>query len=110
MARRRNPNLGNPFDYWMLGMKMTQMMVESQMVIAMRLMGMQGAWSVAPNENVRMVTEKMAAFPQSVMAAQRALTSGRSVDQVAGSALRPLSRKTSANSRRLGRRGPQWPG
>ncbi|MGQ7246297.1 hypothetical protein ACUN9Y_03045 [Halomonas sp. V046] len=107
MARRRTANFGTPVGYWMMGMNLTRMMVETQMVIAMRLMGMQGAWSVAPNENVRMVSEKMTAFAQSMMATQRAVISGKSPDQVLGAAMRPLSRKTASNHRRLGRAGPK---
>ncbi|MBY6110714.1 MULTISPECIES: hypothetical protein [Halomonas] len=113
MARRRAASpmaqWGTPLGYWMMGMKMTQMLVEAQMVIGMRLMGMKGFWSVAPGEDLRMVTEKMTAFTQAAMAAQRAAISGRSPDQVLTAAIKPLGRKTSSNTRRLSKRGPSWP-
>ncbi|MCA0974101.1 hypothetical protein LCL99_06440 [Halomonas denitrificans] len=113
MARRpagmSSAQWGSPLGYWWMGMQMTQMMVEAQWVMGMRLLGMRGLWAVAPNEDVRMVTEKMTAFTQSALAAQRAVMKGHSPDQVWTAAIRPLGRKTSANSRRLGRRGPRWP-
>ena len=94
-----------PWAYWSLGMNAWMLMAEAQAVIAMRMLGMAGVWNVTPMEDSRMVTEKMAALPQSMMAGSYAAMTGQSPERVAEAALRPLRRKTRSNSRRLARRG-----
>lgn len=85
------------------------MALEAQSVIAMRLWGMAGLWSVTPSENRRMVSEKAAAFTRSGTAVARALMQGQSVESAAAAGLRPIRKATRANSRRLSRRGPRNP-
>jgi hypothetical protein len=80
-------------------------MVETQMVMAYRVMGMAGLWAVAPGENQRMVAEKGPAFAAAALAASRAAMAGRRPDQIMNAWVRPLRRKTRSNARRLGRLG-----
>jgi hypothetical protein len=90
-------------------MQMSMMMIEAQQVIAMRLMGMAGVWSVSPQENTRMVTEKMAAMTKSANAAGQATLQGGSPNQITAAAIAPIRRATRANSRRLGKNGLKTP-
>ena len=83
----------------------TQLLAEAQMVIGMRMMGVAGLWSVTPTETARMMSEKMPAFSEANLAAFSAAISGRRPDEVAAAWLKPISRRTRANSRRLSRRG-----
>lgn len=83
------------------------MVSEAQMVIALRVLGMLGAWNVAPSENDRMVREKQAAFAKSGSAAFAAAMAGKRPDQIMASAVRPLRSRTRANARRLSKRGPR---
>jgi len=97
----------SPFDLWTLGLDLTYLAVEAQTVVALRLWGMAGVWSVTPHEHTRMVTEKTQAFTESAWGAAKVATGGGRPDQVASAAIRPLRRKTRANSRRLIKRGPR---
>ncbi len=105
MTRAPTPN-----DLWRVGYSYWRMMTEAQAVVAMRLWGMAGLWRVDPGENRRMVAEKPGAFLASGLAAARATAAGKRPDQIAAAAVRPLRRKTGANSRRLAQRGPRLPG
>ncbi|MCK0166848.1 antifreeze protein [Jannaschia sp. S6380] len=86
-----------------LQMRTTQMLIEAQTVIGLRVMGMAGG-SAAPGENLRMITEKQTAFAQSGLAAMGAVLSGKTPAQTYGLALTPIGRTTRANSRRLAHR------
>ncbi len=79
----------------------TRMMIESQMVISMRMMGMAGAWRVSPTENSRMVNEKTRAFLTGSAAAGKAAMRGADPVTIAAAAAAPYSRATRANTRRL---------
>jgi hypothetical protein len=98
-----------PLDWWMLGWSTSVMLAEAQAVIAMRTMGMAGMWSVTPTETSRMMAEKPSAFSSAMQAAGRAAVAGKHPHQIAEAALRPIRRKTRANSRRLARCGPGKP-
>lgn len=93
-----------PFAYWALGLRTAQMLAEANTVIAFRLMGMAGHWPVSPSETSRMVMEKGPAFLRAYGAAATAAMKGRRPDEVATAALRPISRKTRSNAKRLTRR------
>ena len=82
---------------WSLGLATTKMMAEAQAVIALRLLGMAGIWSVTPSENARMITEKTKALHQSASAASKAALQGRAPEKVLLIALAPIRNKTSAN-------------
>lgn len=99
----------SPFDIMRLSINTTVMLAQAQSVIAMRMMGMAGVWTVSPSENNRMVAEKMRAGMQSGLAAQRSALSGGSLTDIAEAALAPVKRATAANARRLTRGGPKTP-
>lgn len=101
--------LFNPIEIIRLQLKMGLMLAEAQTVIAMRLMGMAGMWRVLPSENARMVSEKLAAAQDASLAATRAALQGKSPAVIADHALKPIRRRTSANVKRLARRGPGTP-
>ncbi len=86
------------------------LMAETQHIVAMRMMGMAGLWSVTPSENDRMVSEKGPAFAASAAAGTAAMIAGKRPDQIAAAAMKPLRAKTRANAARLGKRGPKLPG
>lgn len=99
MAKRPTPSLlGNTIQ-------MTMMMMEAQAVITMRLMGMAGIWSVAPQENQRMMTEKVDAMVKSANNVSRVALNGGTADEITAAAIAPVRRATRANSKRLGKRG-----
>ena len=95
----------NPVRFWTNMMQAGFMMAEAQTVIAMRLMGVAGVWSVAPSESHRMVSEKVHAAAKSATEAGHAMLRGQSPDQIIAAVLRPYRQKTRANSRRLSKRG-----
>lgn len=99
-----------PTDLVALGLRSGLMLWEAQAVIAMRMLGLAGMWRVGPAENLRMVTEKVAAVQAGAGAAARAAMAGGNPAEVASAALKPVRRRTAANARRLARRGPGWPG
>jgi hypothetical protein len=99
----------SPFDLMRLSMNTVTMLAQAQSVIAMRMMGMAGVWSVSPQENNRMVSEKMRAGMKSGLAAQRTALAGGSATDIAEAALAPVKRATAANARRLSRSGPKNP-
>ncbi len=92
-----------------LSLKTGMMLMEAQMVIGMRLMGMAGFWRVLPSENTRMSSEKVSAISQSAVAASTAMLAGRSPVKIAEAALKPVARTTKSNVKRLARRGPGKP-
>lgn len=81
--------------------QMSQIAIESQLVIGMRVAGMMGLISQAPGEPYRMVAEKQAAVSESLFAAATAAYRGVSPDRVMAAALRPYGKRTRANSKRL---------
>ena len=93
------------FDYWGNAVQVGLVMAEAQAVIAMRVMGMMGVWSVPRSEDRRMVSEKVWAVTKAMTDASRASLSGAGPDAVAAAAITPIRRTTRANARRLGKRG-----
>ncbi|NEX45639.1 antifreeze protein [Pseudotabrizicola algicola] len=96
-----------PVDLMRLSINTSIMLVQAQSVIAMRMMGMAGVWTVLPSENSRMVSEKLRAVVMAGAAAQKSALSGGSATQIAEAALAPVHRATAANARRLTRSGPK---
>ena len=94
-------------DIWRLQGQIAMMAFEAQTVVALRILGMMGLWAVTPSENARMVAEKPTAFLQSATAAMTAAANGQRPDQIVTAAVTPIRRRTSANVRRLTKRGPQ---
>lgn len=104
------PPVFTPLDAMRLSIQTGMMLMEAQMVIAMRLWGMAGLWNTAPGEMSRMVVEKQRAAVSSAMAAGRAVASGQGAGGVALAALKPVRRRTRSNAARLTRKGPSLPG
>lgn len=92
-----------PMAYWALGVRTAQMLVEANSVIVFRVLGMAGGWPVSPSENSRMVLEKGPAFIRAYGDAAQAIMKGKRPDEIAEAALRPISRKTGSNAKRLSR-------
>jgi hypothetical protein len=95
-----------PAEVFRLQMRFGLMLAEAQMVIGMRMLGMAGMWRVTPSENSRMVSEKLSAVQDAAMAATQAVLAGKPPAAIADQALKPIRRRTSANVKRLARRGP----
>lgn len=83
-----------------------QLTADTQSVMTMRLLGLGGAWSVAPDENRLMVDEKLPAFTEALVAGTLTALSGRAPDRVMCAILDPLSRKARSNRLRLAEAGP----
>jgi hypothetical protein len=99
MSRKPAPSLlGN-------ATQISMMMMEAQSVISMRLMGMAGLWSVSPQENTRMVTEKMKAMLKSATDSGSVTIRGGSADEITAAAIAPMRNATRANSKRLKKSG-----
>lgn len=92
-----------------LSMKTGMMLMEAQMVIGMRMMGMAGLWRVLPSENARMSSEKVSAMGEAALATGHAIMTGASPAKIAEAALKPVARATKSNVKRLARRGPGKP-
>jgi hypothetical protein len=95
--------IATPFQLWTLGLRTGVMLAEAQTVIVLRLWGMAGLWPVSPSETTRMVAEKWPAFLHAAGAAGAAAMKGQEPHRIASAALRPIAKKTRANSRRLAR-------
>lgn len=95
------PRIPTPFDFLRPAMEATQMMVEAQHVITLRLAGMAGFWPMGQAENQRMVDEKVAALQESARAAMKTGMAGGTAGAVVLAAVKPLRRRTRANVARL---------
>lgn len=95
----------DPFTFLSNSWQVALMAAEAQAVIAMRLMGMAGVWSVPPSEKSRMVSEKLKAMNTSNGEAIAAALRGGTPDQIMAAAIKPYRRRTRANTRRLTKRG-----
>ncbi len=100
---RRKSNHATPADMIALWTSTSQMLVEAQTVVALRMLGMAGIWPVAATENTRMVEEKMPALIASGIAAGQAAMAMKRPDEIMAAAVRPLGVKTRSNARRLSR-------
>jgi len=84
-----------------LSLQWSRIVLESQSIIALRMMGISGITTAAPGENERMIREKWLALWQSSMGAGLAMARGGNPVSVALAATAPVARKTRANLRRL---------
>ncbi len=98
-----------PFDLIRPGILMAQMMAEANLVIALRMWGMAGAWKMAPGEKQRMMTEKVSAAQASGRAMTKAAMAGATPGEVASAGLAPVRRRTRANAERLTREATKVP-
>ena len=95
-----------PLELFKTNLEVGMMLAEAQSVIAMRMMGWGGLWSVTKSENNRMVSEKTEAITKSIQNATLAAMTGKRPDEIVNAAVKPLRQKTRANVARLGKRGP----
>lgn len=87
-----------------------QLAQDANSVVAMRLWGQAGTWTVPRSEGAQMVREKHTAFTAAMLAAGYAAMEGQSGTNVADAALAPLSETARDNRARLARMGPRvWP-
>ncbi|SHH95227.1 hypothetical protein [Marivita hallyeonensis] len=99
------PKVVTAMDYWANAMQMGFVLAEAHGVIAMRLLGAMGVWSVPKTENSRMLNEKVFAFVKGSTDASLAAIAGNTPDVVAAAAIKPIRRATYYNHKRLTRRG-----
>lgn len=100
----------NPFDIFFAGAQIAQIAMESQAIIAMRMMGMMGFWATKPQEISRMVAEKPETFLRGWESGMKAAMRGAPPARVFQAAMAPIGAKTGANHKRLTRLGPRLPG
>ncbi len=90
-----------PAEILRLSVGTSAMLAEAQTVIALRLLGMVGLWPRLANEEMRMVSEKLAAAVEAQSAVLGAALGGASPVAMAEAALHPVRRRTQANVARL---------
>ncbi|WP_353472845.1 antifreeze protein [Salipiger sp. H15] len=81
---------------------------EAQSVVALRMLGFAGMWSVPSTEAYRMTAEKGPAFMQAWWQASTAMMRGAPAATVINAFSAPLETKARRNRKRLSRRGPQF--
>lgn len=91
----------NPFAFFTLQTQMSQLMMDTQAVMSLRIMGMSGAIPARKGENDRMIAEKGPALADAYAAGAKAMMAGNTPDQIMSAAMAPLSKKVSANRKRL---------
>ncbi|MEL6522491.1 MAG: antifreeze protein [Pseudomonadota bacterium] len=88
-------------DMWSAGFQAYMLMVETQTVMGLRIMGFAGYWPLPRDESSRMFLEKGPAWTAAAMAAGMGTLSGQPPDKIAKAAIRPLRSKTRSNAKRL---------
>lgn len=91
----------NPLNLMKLSTQMAYLILDTQAVMTLRLMGMAGALPHARGENERMVNEKGPAMAKAYAAATKAAIGGGRPDQIMTAAMEPVSKKVRANRKRL---------
>lgn len=97
----------DPIKTWANGVQLAALLAEAQGVIAMRMLGLAGFWSMSSQENQRMVSEKIYALSQAARDATTVTLTGAGPEAALAAAIKPLRRRTRANVRRLAKRGPR---
>jgi hypothetical protein len=90
--------------WFSLVFKTVQLGLESQSVIALRMMRLAAGGAAAPAEARRMMTERVAAGIEAHAVAASSVASGHKNTVVAGKVLRVMKKRVRANKRRLSRR------
>ena len=91
----------NAIDMMRLGWATSLMALDSQQVIAMRLMGFGGFWPIAHDEGNRMVREKASAYTEAMLTTVFLGLSGTQPGRIATETVAPLSRTARSNRLRL---------
>jgi hypothetical protein len=88
-------------DMFALQIQMATLMVDTQTVMTLRMMGMAGAIPAHEGENDRMVDEKGPAMAKAMAAGTKAMMAGARPDQIMSAAMTPVSNRVSSNRKRL---------
>lgn len=86
---------------------LTTIALQSQAIIGMRMAGMMGLATQAPDEQARMIAEKHEAASEAWVAMATAAMGGHGVERIINAGLAPYGQRTAANSKRL--MAPQAP-
>jgi hypothetical protein len=92
------------FDLMQPTIEASKMVIEAQQVIALRMTGMAGIWSMGPAETKRRVDGTVAEITESARAMFAAGVACQSPGTVAMAAIGPLRRRTKANASRLNKK------
>lgn len=95
-------------DFARLCWDVAQLLADSHSVVAMRTLGLSGAWSVPREENETMIAEKASVFTEAFLSGTYTALSGHGPDRVMQAAIAPISQKASANRQRLAQCGPRF--
>ncbi len=95
-------------DFTRLCWDVVQLLADSHSVVAMRTLGLSGAWSVPKEEHETMIAEKAPVFTEAFLSGTFTALSGHGPDRVMQAAIAPISQKASANRQRLARCGPRF--
>jgi hypothetical protein len=90
-----------PNELFSFHLNMTTLMVDTQTVMALRIMGMSGAIPARHGENDRMIQEKGPAMAKAYAAATEAMLAGGRPDQIMSAAMEPVSKRVRSNRKRL---------
>ena len=93
-----------PISVYATTLEAAFLMHEAVSVLSLRTAALSGFRPLAPDEALRMVTEKPPAFAASAAAAFEAALRGRRAEEVLAAALRPLRAEARANVARLSNR------
>ncbi len=88
-------------DFWSNWLEAVRFTCEAQSVISARLMLFASGAPASADEATRMIAEKIVAFSDASIAAERALANGLGIYVAAEHAYSPLRRCVRANSHRL---------
>ena len=101
------PILATPVEIARLWLSCADLMSDAQSVVAYRMMGIGGTWSVPRGENHSMLHEKGPAFTEALLAGTMTALKGAGPHAVAEAAIAPLSKKVRSNRKRLAKHGPR---
>ena len=82
-----------PLTLMTLNANLAKLMIDTQAVMTLRLLGMAGALPQTRGENARMVNEKGPAMAKAYQAATKAAFAGGTPDQIFSAAMVPVSKK-----------------
>lgn len=90
-----------PTQFFAFNSEVTKLMVDTQAVMALRLMGMAGALPADADENDRMLAEKGPAFAQAMSEMTTAAMAGKQPVEIMSAGMAPLQSEVSGNRERL---------
>jgi len=86
----------DPLAAWTKGFQLAVLVADAQSVIATRSVGAASIWSSAPEEDQRVVSEKLYALSQATRDATVVTLSGAGIEAVLAAAIKPLRQKPRA--------------